>query len=64
MTSITIILFSATWVGTAQVDMTAWEGGGEHPYRTEFELRYRDGAETPIQDSAGTLIGRGSQEGV
>jgi hypothetical protein len=52
------LLFGATWIGTARVEMMAWEGGGEHPYTTQFELRYRESAESPLRDSKGRIIGR------
>ncbi len=38
--------------------MMAWEGGGEHPYATDFELRYREDADVPVHDSAGRVVGR------
>lgn len=37
-----------------------WEGGGEHPYRTEFELIYREASPTEIRDARGKLIGHRS----
>jgi hypothetical protein len=51
------LLSMVVWTGTAQVDVMIWEPGGEHPYKTEFELEYREAGQTPIRDSKGILVG-------
>ncbi len=34
-----------------------WEGGGEHPYQTDFELRYREGTPTELRGTGGRVVG-------
>jgi hypothetical protein len=51
------VLAAALWTGTAKVDVMIWEGGGEHPYVTDFALTYREGDRTPITDAAGAVVG-------
>jgi hypothetical protein len=53
----TALLSVVVWTGSAQVDVMIWEPGGEHPYKTDFELEYREGARSPILGSKGSLIG-------
>ena len=51
------LLAAALWTGTAQVDAMTWEGGGEHPYTTDFTLEYRESSGTPVLDANGILVG-------
>ena len=51
------LLSAVVWTGSAQVDVMIWEPGGEHPYKTDFELEYSEGARAPILSSRGTLVG-------
>lgn len=55
-----LALSGVVWTGTAVVDVMNWEGGGEHPYRTTFVLKYREAPPTPIYDAKGRLVGRRS----
>jgi hypothetical protein len=58
MTSLSAVFLSAVlWTGSAQVDVMIWEGGGEHPYLTDFELTYREGDRVPVIDSRGRIVG-------
>ena len=50
------LLASVFWTGTAKVDATIWEGGGEHPYQTDFTLEYRESSRTPALDANGAVI--------
>lgn len=51
------LLSVVLWTGTAQVDVMIWEGGGEHPYMTDFALEYRETGRTPILDANGGVVG-------
>ena len=51
------LLSIVLWTGTAQVDAMIWEGGGEHPYTTDFTLEYRETSRTPALDANGAVIG-------
>lgn len=51
------LLSVVLWTGTAQVDVMMWEGGGEHPYTTDFELTYREASRTPVLDAKGAVVG-------
>jgi hypothetical protein len=51
------LLSVVLWSGTAQVDAMIWEGGGEHPYTTDFTLDYRETSRTPVRDASGAVIG-------
>jgi hypothetical protein len=53
-----VLLSGAVWVGTAQVFVMNWEGGGEHPYRSGFQLRYREGEGVALRDARGAVVGR------
>ena len=53
----TSLLAAALWIGTAQVDVMIWEGGGEHPYTTDFALEYRETSRTPVRDASGATVG-------
>ncbi len=33
-----------------------WEGGGEHPYQTDFTLEFREAGRTPVLDANGAVI--------
>jgi hypothetical protein len=57
MSLVVVVLAAAVWSGTARVDVMSWEGGGEHPYQTDFELRYREEAPTELRNTAGRLVG-------
>ena len=50
------LLSVVLWTGTAQVDVMIWEGGGEHPYTTDFALEYRETGRTPVLDAKGAVI--------
>jgi hypothetical protein len=50
------LLSLAVWTGSAQVDVMIWEPGGEHPYKTDFDLEYREGARTLILDAKGGVV--------
>jgi len=52
-----LLVSGAIWIGTAQVYVMNWEGGGEHPYRTDFELIYHEASPTEVRDARGTLVG-------
>jgi len=51
------LLSVVLWTGTAQVDAMICEGGGEHPYTTDFALEYRETRRTPLLDANGAVIG-------
>ncbi len=51
------LLASVLWVGAAQVDVMIWEGGGEHPYRSDFTLEYVEAGRTPVRDASGAIVG-------
>jgi hypothetical protein len=53
----TSLLAVALWTGTAQVDVMISEGGGEHPYTTDFTLQYRETSRTPVRDANGVVVG-------
>lgn len=57
MTIGVLLLSAVLWRGTAQVDVMIWEGGGEHPYLTDFELAYREDQRTPVLDARGKMVG-------
>src|SRR5260221_14526218 len=51
------LLAVGLWSGTAQVDAMIWEGGGEHPYKTDFTLEYVETSRTPVHDANGVVVG-------
>ncbi len=51
------LLSVVLWTGTAQVDVMIWEGGGEHPYTTDFALEYQEAGRTPVVGGKGAVIG-------
>jgi hypothetical protein len=51
------LLSVVLWTGTAQVDVMIWEGGGEHPYTTDFTLEYRESQPIPVYGPQGDLVG-------
>jgi len=51
------LLAVGLWSGTAQVDAMIWEGGGEHPYKTDFALEYVETSRTPVHDANGVVVG-------
>jgi len=52
-----LLLAGAVWTGNARVDVMNWEGGGEHPYQTDFELRYREGTPAELRGTRGRVVG-------
>ncbi len=57
MNLLVVVLAGALWTGTARVDVMNWEGGGEHPYHTDFALRYREEAPTELRGTGGKVVG-------
>jgi hypothetical protein len=57
MTLPLLLLSVVLWRGSAQVDVMIWEGGGEHPYVTDFDLTYREDNRTAIRDTSGKVVG-------
>src|SRR6266536_2537611 len=57
MTLVAALLAGAVWTGKARVHVMNWEEGGEHPYQTDFEIRYHEGVSTEVQDTGGRVVG-------
>lgn len=53
-----LLLASAVWQGSAQVDVMIWEPSGEHPYQTTFDLTYEEVEAEPLLDSASRVAPR------
>ncbi len=53
---IAVVLAAVFWTGTASVHVMMWEQGGEHPYKTDFELRYREGKPVAVNGAGGRIL--------